>query len=71
MLNYWWDWLFIKTIAVFDINCDSTGNNSSCATVTASVTMVGDSNDKGVFVERSSLSLLMNFEVEGVSGWEN
>ena len=28
-----------------DINCDSTGNNSSCASVTASVTMVGNSND--------------------------
>ena len=28
-----------------DINCDSTGNNSSCGTVTASVTMVGNSND--------------------------
>ena len=28
-----------------DIMCDSTGNNSSCGTVTASVTMVGNSND--------------------------
>ena len=28
-----------------DFNCDSTGNNSSCGTVTASITMVGDSND--------------------------
>ena len=28
-----------------DILCDSTGNNSSCGTVTASITMVGNSND--------------------------
>jgi hypothetical protein len=28
-----------------DVNCDSTGNNSSCGTVTASITMVGNSND--------------------------
>ena len=28
-----------------DIMCDSTGNNSSCGTVTANVTMVGNSND--------------------------
>ena len=28
-----------------DIMCDSTGNNSSCGTVTASVTMVGKSKD--------------------------
>ena len=28
-----------------DFNCDSTGNNSSCGTVTASITMVGNSND--------------------------
>ena len=28
-----------------DMNCDSAGNNSSCATVTASITMVGNSND--------------------------
>ena len=28
-----------------DMNCDSTGNNSSCGTVTASITMVGNSND--------------------------
>ena len=28
-----------------DFNCDSAGTNSSCGTVTASVTMVGDSND--------------------------
>ena len=28
-----------------DMNCDSTGNNSSCGTVTASITMVGTSND--------------------------
>ena len=28
-----------------DFNCDSTGNNSSCGTVTSSITMVGSSND--------------------------
>jgi len=28
-----------------DFNCDSTGSKSSCANVTASVTMVGNSND--------------------------
>ena len=28
-----------------DMNCDSTGNNSSCGSVTASITMVGNSND--------------------------
>ena len=28
-----------------DMNCDSTGNNSSCGTVTASIAMVGNSND--------------------------
>ena len=28
-----------------DFNCDTGGSNSSCGTVTASITMVGDSND--------------------------
>ena len=28
-----------------DFNCDSTGNNSSCATATASIVWVGNSND--------------------------
>tara|TARA_R100000697_G_scaffold55545_1_gene68846 strand:- start:2535 stop:3215 length:681 start_codon:yes stop_codon:yes gene_type:complete len=28
-----------------DLKCDSEGSNSSCGTVTASITMVGDSND--------------------------
>ena len=28
-----------------DFNCDSTGNNSSCATATASIVWAGNSND--------------------------
>ena len=28
-----------------DLNCDSGNNNSSCGTITASITMVGSSND--------------------------
>ena len=37
-----------------DINCDSTGNNSSCASVTASVTMVGNSNDVDLDIGETS-----------------
>ena len=37
-----------------DMNCDSTGNNSSCGTVTASITMVGNSNDIALDIGETS-----------------
>jgi hypothetical protein len=37
-----------------DFNCDSTGNNSSCATVTSSITMVGSSNDLDIDIGQTA-----------------
>ena len=39
-----------------DMNCDSTGNNSSCGTVTASITMVGNSHDIDLDIGEPSAS---------------
>jgi len=37
-----------------DLNCDSGNNNSSCGTVTASITMVGSSNDLDIDIGQSA-----------------
>jgi len=37
-----------------DLNCDSTNGNSSCGTVTASITMVGGSNDVDLDIGETS-----------------
>ena len=44
-----------------DMNCDSTGNNSSCGTVTASITMVGNSNDIDLDIGETSDSVEVSF----------
>ena len=37
-----------------DLNCDSGNNNSSCGTITASITMVGSSNDLDIDIGETS-----------------
>ena len=51
-----------------DINCDSGGSNSSCATVTASIIWVGSSNDLDIDVGETADATGANITISGASG---
>ena len=51
-----------------DFNCDSTGNNSSCATATASIVWVGNSNDLDIDIGESADAANATVTITGASG---
>jgi len=51
-----------------DLNCDSTGSNSSCGTVTASITMTGSSNDIDLDIGETSDASNSTVTITGQSG---
>ena len=51
-----------------DFNCDSTGNNSSCGTVTSSVTFTGSSNDIDLDVGQTADASNFTGSITGASG---
>ena len=51
-----------------DFNCDSTGNNSSCGTVTSSITWVGSSNDLDIDLGETADASNGAVNITGASG---
>ena len=51
-----------------DINCDSTGNNSSCATATASIIWAGNSNDLDIDIGETADAANATVSITGSSG---
>ena len=51
-----------------DFNCDSGGSNSSCATVTASITWVGSSNDLDIDIGETADATGAQVTISGASG---
>ena len=51
-----------------DFNCDSTGNNSSCATATASIVWVGNSNDLDIDIGETADAANATVTITGASG---
>ena len=51
-----------------DFNCDSTGNNSSCATATASIIWAGNSNDLDIDIGETSDAANATVSITGSSG---
>ena len=51
-----------------DFNCDSTGNNSSCDTATASITWAGSSNDLDIDIGETSDAANATVTITGASG---
>ena len=51
-----------------DFNCDSAGNNSSCATATASIVWVGNSNDLDIDIGETADAANATVSITGASG---
>ena len=51
-----------------DLNCDSTGGNSSCGTVTANITWTGNSNDIDLDIGQTSDAAGSTVNITGASG---
>lgn len=51
-----------------DFNCDSTGNNSSCGTVTSNITWVGSSNDLDIDLGETADASNGAVSITGASG---
>jgi len=51
-----------------DFNCDSAGNNSSCATATASIVWVGNSNDLDIDIGETADAANATVTISGASG---
>ena len=51
-----------------DFNCDSTGNNSSCATATASIIWAGNSNDLDIDIGETADASNATVSITGSSG---
>jgi hypothetical protein len=51
-----------------DLNCDSTGGNSSCGTVTANITWTGNSNDIDLDIGQTSDASNSTVNITGASG---
>ena len=51
-----------------DFNCDSAGNNSSCATATASIVWVGSSNDLDIDIGETADAANATVSITGASG---
>ena len=51
-----------------DFNCDSAGNNSSCATATASIVWVGNSNDLDIDIGETADAANATVTITGASG---
>ena len=51
-----------------DFNCDSTGNNSSCGTVTANITWTGSSNDIDLDIGESADASNTTVNITGQTG---
>ena len=51
-----------------DFNCDSTGNNSSCDTTTASITWAGSSNDLDIDIGETTDAANATVTITGASG---
>ena len=51
-----------------DFNCDSSGSNSSCATVTASIVWVGSSNDLDIDIGETADASGATVNITGASG---
>ena len=51
-----------------DFNCDSTGNNSSCATATASIVWAGNSNDLDIDIGETADASNATVNITGASG---
>ena len=51
-----------------DFNCDSTGNNSSCATATASIIWAGNSNDLDIDIGETADAANATVSITGSSG---
>ena len=51
-----------------DFNCDSAGNNSSCATATASIVWVGNSNDLDIDIGETADAANATVSITGSSG---
>ena len=51
-----------------DFNCDSAGNNSSCATATASIVWVGNSNDLDIDIGETADAASATVTITGASG---
>ena len=51
-----------------DFNCDSTGNNSSCATATASIIWAGNSNDLDIDIGETADAANATVSITGASG---
>ena len=51
-----------------DFNCDSTGNNSSCATATASIVWAGNSNDLDIDIGETADAANATVSITGASG---
>ena len=51
-----------------DFNCDSAGNNSSCATATASIVWAGNSNDLDIDIGETADAANATVSITGASG---
>ena len=51
-----------------DFNCDSTGNNSSCASATASIVWAGNSNDLDIDIGETADASNATVNITGASG---
>jgi hypothetical protein len=51
-----------------DFNCDSAGNNSSCATATASIVWIGNSNDLDIDIGETADAANATVGITGASG---
>ena len=51
-----------------DLNCDSTGNNSSCGTANAVINFTGNSNDIDLDIGQTSSATSADVDIVGQSG---
>ena len=51
-----------------DLNCDSTGNNSSCGTANAVISFIGNSNDIDLDIGQTSSATSIDADIVGQSG---
>ena len=66
--NYTGTWDITGNSNNIDFNCDSTGNNSSCGTATANITLTGSSQDIDLDIGETSSATGATVNITGASG---
>ena len=54
-----------------DLNCDSTGNNSSCGTANAVINFTGNSNDIDLDIGQTSAATSADVDIVGQTGYDS